>query len=97
LIPPQSGEILVPPTTPALIISEVFFDGSDERIELTNLGSVPFSGLLTFTGIGMNTSLVVSMASGEVLVIGRSSRSFAYILDTSVIKYSASMGFTDTK
>ena len=93
LIPPQTGQIIIP----QIIISEVFYDGSDERIELTNLGSVPFSGMLVFTGIGMNTSLFVAIASWESLVIGKSGRTFSYILDTSVIKYFASMGFTDTK
>lgn len=82
---------------PQLIISEVFFDGSDEWLELTNLSSEPFSGSLTLTGIGINASFNAEFSSGESVVLGRSGRDFSYFLDQTVIRYFASMGFTDTK
>ena len=53
----------IPPTPPLLLISEIFFDGSDERLELTNLGSVDFSGAIQLTGIGINVSLSVAINS----------------------------------
>ncbi|MCX6823134.1 MAG: hypothetical protein NTX91_04050 [candidate division SR1 bacterium] len=103
LVLPETGNI-VPPTPlptgqagPSLLISEVFFDGSDERLELTNLGQSNFSGAIQLTGIGINVSLFVAINSGGSVVVGRTGRTFSYILDTSVIGYFASMGFTDTK
>ena len=93
---PETGNI-VPPTPPLLLISEIFFDGSDERLELTNLGSVDFSGAIQLTGIGINTTLFVAINSWWSIVIGRTGRTFSYILDMSVIGYFATMGFTDTK
>lgn len=93
---PETGNF-IPPTPPSLLISEIFFDGSDERLELTNMGSADFSGAIQLTGIWINVSLSVAINSWWSVVIGRTGRTFSYILDTSVIAYFASMGFTDTK
>ena len=93
---PETGNT-VPPAPPLLLISEIFFDGSDERLELTNLGPDDFSGAIQLTGIGINVSLSVAINSWWSVVIWRTGRTFSYILDQSVIGYFASMGFTDTK
>lgn len=53
--------------------------------------------MIAFTGNSITASLAASINAGESLVIGRSGKTFSYIIDPSVIKYYASMGFTDTK
>lgn len=82
---------------PSLLISEVFFDGSDERLELSNLGEQDFSGVIQFSGNAINTTISTQIPASGSLVIGRTGRSFAYMLDQSVVAYFASMSFTDTK
>ncbi len=57
---------------PRLILSEVYFDGTDERIEITNIGDGNFSGNLVISG-AKSTSVSlsnISIQSGESKVFG---------------------------
>jgi len=38
-------------TIPKLIISEVYYDGTDERVEITNIGDDNFQGNLILSGV----------------------------------------------
>jgi hypothetical protein len=80
-----------------LKISEVFFDGSDEWIEVVNRSEEPFSGAIILSGIGIHASITGYWLGQEAVTIGRTSRTYAYIQDLSSMKYTVSMGFTDTK
>ncbi len=75
-----------------LIISEVFFDGSDERIEIANIGSAPFSGLLTIKGVKSNDLLLngLSIPTGSAYVRWDT---LAQIVDKTIVKW-AGLGFS---
>ncbi len=59
-------------TQPRLIISEVYFDGTDEWIEITNIGDGDFQGNITLVGVKSTAlSLVnISVLSGESKLFG---------------------------
>ncbi len=80
-----------------LIISEVFFDGSDEWLEISNIWSEDFSWNLTLTGIGIHATIYSNIASKQSIVIAKSGKTYDYFTDQSVIQNYVSMGFTDTK
>jgi len=55
-----------------LILSEVYYDGTDERIEITNIGDGNFQGNFTLVGV-KSTSLSlanISLISGESKIFG---------------------------
>jgi hypothetical protein len=55
-----------------LILSEVYFDGTDEWIEITNIGDGNFSGNLTLVGVKSTPlSLInISLLVGESKIFG---------------------------
>ncbi len=76
-IPPLSGEIppiswTIPDQIPHLIISEVYYDGTDERIEITNIGNGNFQGNFTLVWVkSTSVSLTnISLLSGESKIFG---------------------------
>ena len=53
-----------------LMISEIYFAGTDERVEILNQGDTPFSGVVTLSGV-KSTPVVIPMtipAQGVVVV-----------------------------
>jgi hypothetical protein len=57
-----------------LIVSEVYFDGTDEWIEITNIGDGNFQGNLTLVG-AKSTPILLSgilLFSGESKIFGDS-------------------------
>ncbi len=55
-----------------LLLSEVYYDGTDEWIEITNIGDAPFSGTLTLEGVKSTPlSLTnVSFLPGQAKIFG---------------------------
>ena len=82
---------------PSLMISEVFFDGSDEWIEITNHWNEAFSGAITLSGNGVHVPITGFWLGQEPVIIGRNSRTYPYIQDLSAMKYIVAMSLTDTK
>lgn len=63
---------IIPDPISRLIISEVYFDGTDEWIEITNIGEGNFVGNLTLVGV-KSTSLSlsnISLLAGESKIFG---------------------------
>lgn len=58
----------------ALRITEVFIDGSDEYIELTNTSTMPFSGGVTIQGVKFQPLIIpaLELSSGQSIVLGDS-------------------------
>lgn len=70
-----TGEInsgMISDTIPHLILSEVYYDGTDEWIEITNIGNGNFQGNLTLSGAkSIPVSLMnISILSGESKIFG---------------------------
>ena len=65
----DSGTIIEPISDPIshLILSEVYYDGTDEWIEITNIGNGNFSGNFTLVGVKSTPLLMtnISLLSGE--------------------------------
>ena len=82
---------------PSLIISEIFYDGSDEWIELTNLQSSPFSGEIFLSG-GVAQSLLLSIPANQSILFVKPSANYSRI-DAQVSKISSikPFSFIDTK
>lgn len=81
---------------PQLIISEIYFDWTEEWIEIINLGS-DFSGELqiSFPSI-VNISLF--MGSGEVLIVSKSSKEYSWLSPlVRQISTPSSFSITDSK
>jgi hypothetical protein len=57
---------------PHLILSEVYYDGTDERIEITNIGDGNFLGSFTLVGVKSTplTLTNISLLSGESKIFG---------------------------
>ncbi|AKH32826.1 hypothetical protein XF24_00493 [candidate division SR1 bacterium Aalborg_AAW-1] len=55
-----------------LRITEVFVDGSDEFVEITNVGESDFSGTIVLSGVKSSPLIVsnISLASGSLLLLG---------------------------
>lgn len=81
---------------PRLILSEVYYDGTDERIEITNIGDGGFSGTITLEGAKSTpVSLTsISLLSGESKIFGDI---LAQVSGTSFIgKTGLALNLTDT-
>lgn len=63
---------LEPVTQYRLIISEVYFDGTDERIEITNIGDGNFQGNVSLAGVKSTllTLTDISLLAGESKIFG---------------------------
>jgi len=57
---------------PRLILSEIYYDGTDEWIEITNIGQWDFQGNITLVGVKSTSLLLtnISLLSGESKVFG---------------------------
>lgn len=91
----QTGEFTPFIPTPRLVISEVFFDGSDERFEIANIGSGGFSGELIIQGAkSSDVHIFITLGSGEVGVRGDT---MSQISDKKVIRGSGlGLSISDT-
>jgi len=65
-------------TFPHLLISEVFYDGSDEWLELTNLSISPFSGQIQLTW-SVNLSTSISIDPQQSILLLKPSGNYAWI------------------
>ncbi|HRX63536.1 MAG TPA: thermonuclease family protein [Candidatus Absconditabacterales bacterium] len=76
-----------------LIISEVFFDGFNERIEIYNFGSSTFSGDLVISGASASNKIIhnLVLSAGEVSIF--TDTNVDSILDTSNV-FQTDMGFS---
>lgn len=66
-----TGEVISDPL-PRLVLSEVYYDGTDEWIEITNIGQGTFQGTITLLGV-KSTPLIVNnvlILSGESKIFG---------------------------
>lgn len=54
-----------------LTISEVYFAGTDERVELYNNDSMPFSGTITLSGVKSSLlTMPVYIAGNSTILLG---------------------------
>ena len=68
----ETNSWIISDPIPHLILSEVYYDGTDERIEITNIGDGNFQGNFTLVGV-KSTSLSlanISLISGESKIFG---------------------------
>ena len=81
---------------PNLIISEVYYDGTDERIEISNIGISDFSGKIQISGsISLSTQVLLPIRQSILLI--KPSADYARI-DLGVPRVTTStFGLTDTK
>ncbi len=82
--------------TPQLIISEIYYDGTEEWIEITNLGS-DFSGEVEL-GVPQSIFFPVSLQQDQSIILTKSSQTYSRISPL-VIQQTLplSFSFTDTK
>ncbi|MCX6824331.1 MAG: hypothetical protein NT085_04345 [candidate division SR1 bacterium] len=70
----DSGTIIEPISDPIshLMLSEVYYDGTDEWIEITNIGDGNFQGNFTLVGVKSTPLLMtnISLLSGESKIFG---------------------------
>ena len=79
-----------------MIISEVYYDGTDERIEISNIGISDFSGKIQISGsISLSTQVLLPIRQSILLI--KPSADYARI-DLGVPRVTTStFGLTDTK
>jgi hypothetical protein len=79
-----------------LLISEVYYDGSDERIEISNIGNSDFSGKIQISGsISLLTQL--SLPTKQSILLIKPSADYSRI-DLKVSRIiTSTFGLTDTK
>lgn len=82
--------------TPQLIISEIYYDGTEEWIEITNLGSY-FSGEVEL-GVPQSIFFPVSLQQDQSIILTKSSQTYSRISPLVVQQIlPLSFSFTDTK
>lgn len=86
----------IDPAFPHLLISEVFYDGSDEWLEITNLSNSPFSGIIQLSW-SVNLSTSISINSHQSILILKPSGNYARI-DLAIPRITTNtFSLTDTK
>ena len=81
---------------PNLLISEVYYDGTDERIEISNIWTSDFSGKIQLSGsISLSTQLSISV--NQTILLTKPSADYSRI-DVRVPRIiTSTFGLTDTK
>jgi len=86
----------IEPAFPHLLISEVFYDWTDEWLELTNLGATSFSGKIQLSW-SINISTFVSIDPQQSILLLKPSGNYARI-DLAVLRITTNtFSLTDTK
>lgn len=94
----QTGSLLtwIEPAFPHLLISEVFYDWTDEWLELTNLWETSFSGKIQLSG-SVNISTSISIHPQQSILLLKPSWNYARI-DLAVPRITTTtFSLTDTK
>ena len=81
---------------PNLLISEVYYDGTDERIEISNIGISDFSGKIQISGsISLSTQVLLPIRQSILLI--KPSADYSRIDITVPRVTTSTFGLTDTK
>ncbi len=81
--------------TPKLLITEVYYDGTDERIEITNQGS-SFSGQIILL-FPKEVVTYIDIKEGESVIIAKPSITYSWISPLVTKIFSPTFSITDTK